>query len=112
MYKAVISLVRNFDIADSAKNKLLKVCNFGDHLAFLAHVFQRAIRGENKVVGKQRKKKAADKEADSVKEFNKLVRKKKPETVVPSTVQPPELIYVTQLYAAYNTTGNGLNICG
>ena len=25
-------------------------------------------------------------------------------------MQPPELIYVTQLYAAYNTTGNGLNI--
>lgn len=110
MYEAVIYLVKNCDIPDSAKDKLLKVYNSGDHLAFLAHVFQRAIRGENKVVSKQRKKKAADKEADSVKEFNKLVRKKKPETVVPATVQPPELTYVTQLYAAYSTTGNGLNI--
>ena len=110
MYEAVIYLVKNCDIPDSAKDKLLKVYNSGDHLAYLAHVFQRAIRGENKVVSKQRKKKAADKEADSVKEFNKLVRKKKPETVVPATVQPPELTYVTQLYAAYNTTGNGLNI--
>ena len=110
MYEAVIDLVKNCDISESAKNKLLKVYNSGDHLAFLAHVFQRAIRGENKVVSKQRKKKAADKEADSVREFNKLVRKKKPETHVPPTVQPPELKYVTQLYAAYNTTGEDLKI--
>lgn len=110
MYEAVIILVRNCDIPDSAKDKLLKEYNSGDHLAFLVHVFQRAIRGENKVVSKQRKKKAADNDVDSVKEFNKLVRKKKPETVVPATVQPPELTYVTQLYSAYITTGNGPNI--
>lgn len=66
--------------------------------------------GENKVVSKQRKKKAADRDAKSVREFDRLVRKKKPETHVPEKVQLPELIYVTQLYAAYNTAGPGLNI--
>lgn len=37
-------------------------------------------------------------------------KEKYSETHVPKKVQPPELMYVTQLYGAYNTTGLGLNI--
>lgn len=110
MYESVVKLVKDCDISDSAKEKLLKIYESGDYRSFLAHVFQRAIRGENKVVSKRRKRKAADIEDDSIKEFNKLVRKKKPETHVPATVQPPEMTYVSQLFAAYNTTGKGLHI--
>jgi len=65
---------------------------------------------ELEVISKQRKKKAADRDAKSVREFDRLVRKKKPEAHVPEKVRTPELIYVTQLYEAYNTTGPGLNI--
>ena len=104
MYEAVVSLVTNCeDVSETAKKALLKVYNSGEKLEFLARVFQRAVRGENKVVSKRRKKKAADTDADSVTEFNTLVRKKKPRVKVPKKVQPPELNYVTQLYLAYKS---------
>ena len=104
MYEAVVALVKDCeDVSDTAKKALLKVYNSGEKLEFLARVFQRAVRGENKVVSKSRKKKAADTDADSVTEFNTLVRKKKPRVKVPKKVQPPELNYVTQLYLAYQS---------
>ena len=104
MYEAVVSLVTNCeDVSETAQKALLKVYNSGEKLEFLARVFQRAVRGENKVVSKRRKKKAADTDADSVTEFNTLVRKKKPRVKVPKKVQPPELNYVTQLYLAYKS---------
>lgn len=110
MYEALIKLVNNCDLSDTAKKRLLKVFELGDSLEFLARVFQRSVLGDNKVKSKQRKKKASAKESESVTEFNDLVRKKKPKTTVPKEVQPPELTYVTQLYAAYNTTAEGLHI--
>ncbi|MBQ9327924.1 MAG: hypothetical protein IJ225_05255 [Solobacterium sp.] len=104
MYEAVVDIVKNCeDVSDTAKKALLKVYRSGEKLEFLARVFQRAVRGENKVVSKSRKKKAADTDADSVTEFNKLVRKRKPRVKVPKKVQPPELNYVTQLYLAYHS---------
>lgn len=110
MYEAVIDLVNQCDIGDTAKKRLMKVYNSGKRLEFLARVFQRAVLGDNKVVSKQRRKKASSAESESVQEFNNLVRKKKPDTVVPDEVQPPELKYVSQLYAAYSSTGTDIHV--
>ena len=54
------------------------------------------------LIKKQLNLSAADKEADSVMEFDKLVRRKKPEAKVPKRVQQTEIKYVMQLYAAYS----------
>jgi hypothetical protein len=54
MYEAVVGLVTNCeDVSETAKKALLKVYNSGEKLEFLARVFQRAVRGENKVVSKR-----------------------------------------------------------
>ena len=110
MFEAIVDLVQTCEISAAAKKSLMKHYDAGEKMEFFARVLQRCVRGENKVVTKSRKKKASDKEAESVKEFSKLVRKKKPKTVVPKKVQPPEMTYVLQLYAAYNTTKAGLNV--
>ena len=110
MYEALIALVTDCEISDTKKKSLLKYYHSGERLEFLARVFQRAALGDNKVTSTKRKRKAADSDNESVKEFNSLVRKKKPQTVVPKTVQPDELTYVLQLYAAYkNATGKSIS---
>lgn len=102
MFEAMVQLVKECDIPDSKKKGLLKV--YADHkpYEFLARVFQRAIFGNNKVTSSRARTKAADKDNESVAEFDKLVRRKKPATNVPKRVQPPELKYVMQLYAVYS----------
>ena len=102
MYEAVITLVKECEISDSKKKSLLKYYKGTGSYEFLARVFQRAVLGDNKVMSSKKRKKAADKEADSVMEFDKLVRRKKPEAKVPKRVQQTEIKYVMQLYAAYS----------
>ena len=102
MYEAVITLVKECEISDSKKKALLKYYKGMGSYEFLARVFQRAVLGDNKVTSSKKRKKAADKEADSVMEFDKLVRRKKPEAKVPKRVQQTEIKYVMQLYAAYS----------
>lgn len=103
MYEAMLALVKECDnISDSKKNALLKYYSGLGSYEFLARVFQRAVLGDNKVASSKRRKKAADKEADSVVEFDKLVRRKKPEAKVPKRVQQTEIKYVMQLYATYS----------
>ena len=102
MYEAVITLVKECEISDSKKKALLKYYKGTGSYEFLARVFQRAVLGDNKVTSSKKRKKAADKEADSVMEFDKLVRRKKPEAKVPKRVQQTEIKYVMQLYAAYS----------
>lgn len=103
MYEAMLALVKECDnISDSKKKALLKYYSGLGSYEFLARVFQRAVLGDNKVASSKRRKKAADKEADSVVEFDKLVRRKKPEAKVPKRVQQTEIKYVMQLYAAYS----------
>lgn len=111
MYEAMVNLVSSCDISDSKKKGLLKYYNSGAKLEFLVRVFQRAVLGNNKVTSAKRKKKAADSENDSLDEFNNLVRKKKPKTVVPESIQPVELTYVEELYAAYGKTCGVSDIC-
>ena len=103
MYEAMLALVKECDnISDSKKKALLKYYSGLGSYEFLARVFQRAVLGDNKVASSKRRKKAADKEADSVVEFDKLVRRKKPEAKVPKRVQQTDIKYVMQLYAAYS----------
>jgi len=103
MYEAMVMLVNECDnISDSKRKALLKYYTGLGSYEFLARVFQRAVLGNNKVVSSKKRKKAADKEADSVAEFDKLVRRKKPKAKVPKQVQQPEIKYVMQLYAAYS----------
>ena len=49
----------------------------------------------------KKKKKAADRDNESVDEFERLVRRK-PEAKVPKRIQHPEIKYVMQLYSAYS----------
>lgn len=103
MYEAMVALVKDCDnISESKKKALLKYYIGLGSYEFLARVFQRAVLGYNKVTSSKRRKKAADKEADSVVEFDKLVRRKKPEPKVPKRIQQTEIKYVMQLYAAYS----------
>lgn len=102
MYEAMVMLVRECNISDSKKKALLKYYKGLGSYEFLARVFQRAVLGDNKVVSSKRKRKAADTSADSVVEFEKLVRRKKPVPKVPKRVQQDEIKYVMQLYAAYS----------
>ena len=102
-FKAAISDAKECDnISDSKRKALLKYYTGLGSYEFLARVFQRAVLGNNKVTSAKKRKKAADKEADSVVEFDKLVRRKKPKAKVPKRVQQPEIKYVMQLYAAYS----------
>lgn len=102
MYEAMVALVEECDISDSKKKSLLKYYTGLGSYEFLARVFQRAVLGNNKVTSSKNRKKAADTSVDSVVEFDKLVRRKKPEVAVPTQVQQPEIKYVMQLYAAYS----------
>lgn len=103
MYEAMVALVKECDnITDSKRKALLKYYKGLGSYEFLARVFQRAVLGNNKVTSSKKRKKAADKDADSVVEFDKLVRRKKPKAKVPKRVQQPEIKYVMQLYAAYS----------
>ena len=103
MYEAMVVLVEESgNISDSKKKALLKHYHGLGSYEFLARVFQQAVLGDNKVTSSKNRKKAADKDADSVAEFDKLVRRKKPEVKVPKRVQQPEIKYVMQLYAAYS----------
>ncbi len=103
MYEAMVVLVNQCDnISDSKKKALLKHYTGLGSYEFLARVFQRAVLGDNKVASSKRRKKAADKEADSVAEFDRLIRRKKPEVKVPKRVQQTEINFVMQLYAAYS----------
>lgn len=103
MFEAMVGLVQECDnLSDTKKKALLKYYTGYDSYEFLARVFQRALLENNKVAPSKKKKKASDKEADSVAEFEKLVRRKKPVAKVPKQVQPTEIKYVMQLYAAYS----------
>lgn len=98
MFEAMIALINECDnISDSKKKLLLKYCTGPDSYEFLARVFQRAVLGDNKVVSPKKRKKASDKEVDSVAEFDRLVRRKKPEARVPKQIQKSEIKYVMQL---------------
>ena len=110
MYEAMVALVKECDnIRETKRKALLKYYTGLGSYEFLARVFQRAILGNNKVTSTKKRKKAADKEADSVVEFDKLVRHKKPNAKVPKRVQQPEIKYVMQLYAAYSeATGQSI----
>lgn len=103
MFEAMVNLVKECDnLSDAKKKTLLKYYTGYKSYEFLARVFQRALLENNKVTPSKKKKKAADTEADSVAEFDRLVRRKKPKAVVPEQVQPTEINYVMQLYAAYS----------
>ena len=98
MFEAMVALINECDnISDSKKKLLLKYCTGPDSYEFLARVFQRAVLGDNKVVSPKKRKKASDKEVDSVAEFDRLVRRKKPEARVPKQIQKSEIKYVMQL---------------
>lgn len=110
MYEAMVVLVKECDnISEAKKKALLKYYTGLGSYEFLARVFQRAVLGNNKVTSSKKRKKADDTSADSVVEFDKLVRRKKPEAKVPKRVQQTEIKYVMQLYAAYsNATGKSI----
>lgn len=110
MFEAMVSLVKECNnISDRKKTTLLKFYNGYESYEFLARVFQRALLENNKVTPSKKKKKAADTETDSVAEFDRLVRRKKPQVKVPERVQQTEIKYVMQLYAAYeNATGKSV----
>ena len=103
MYEAMVSLVEECEnVPDSKKMVLLKYYKGPGSYEFLARVFQRALLGDNKVASSKSRNKAADKDTAAVKEFDALVRRKKPLAKVPRRIQKPEIPYVMQLYAAYS----------
>lgn len=104
MLDAMVELVNNCDLKPTAKKRLMKYYEDGAIGEFLARVFQRALLGDNKVAPSKKKKSASDKQSDSLDEFNGVIRGKltKPQAVVPATIQPDELGYVSELYAAYS----------
>ena len=104
MLDAMVELVNNCDLKLTAKKRLMKYYEEGAIGEFLARVFQRALLGNNKVAPSKKKKSASDKQSDSLDEFNGVIRGKlaKPQAVVPTTIQPDELGYVSELYAAYS----------
>lgn len=104
MLDAMVELVDNCDLRPAAKKRLKKYYEEGAIGEFLARVFQRALLGDNKVAPSKKKKSAADKQSESLDEFNGIIRGKlvKPQTMVPATIQPDELGYVSELYAAYS----------
>ena len=103
MYEAIVALVEESDnISDSKKKALLKHFTGLGSYEFLARVFQRATLGDNKVASSKKRKKAADKATDSIEEFDRLVRRKKPKVKIPKRIQQSEIKYVMQLYAAYS----------
>lgn len=109
MFEAVVTLVKESDLSDSKKKALLKYYHGLDSYEFLARVFQRAVLGDNKVASSKKRKKADDKEAESIMEFDRLVRRKKPKAKVPQRIQHTEIKYVMQLYAVYSdATGHSI----
>lgn len=113
MLEAMVELVQSCsNLPQSARNKILKCHTSKKYPEFLARTFQRALLADNKVSSPNRKKKASDKNSESLDEFDKLVylRRRKPKAVVPASVQPQELGYVSQLYEAYATTAPDVNI--
>lgn len=111
MYDALADLVQSCDVPPKKKEKWLKLHGNGEDGAFLACVFQYAVLQKNKVSPGKKQKKASDPESESLDEFRALVGKKlkKPKAVVPKTVQPEELGYVKELYAAYENA-SGVNV--
>ena len=104
MLEAMVDLVQSCsNLPTTVRTKILKCHTLKKYAEFLARTFQRALLADNKVAAPKRKKKASDKDSESLDEFDRLVirRRKKPKTKVPETVQPQELGYVSQLYAAY-----------
>lgn len=107
MLDAVLELVENCDLRASAKKRLKKYYESGNIGEFLARVFQRALLGNNNVASSKQKKSAADKQSESLDEFNGILRARtKPETIVPATIQKREIGYVTELYDAYRDAYN------
>ena len=103
MFDALAELVDFCDIPLKKKNKWLKLHDDGDDIRFLAGVFQFAVQQKNRVASGKKQKKASDPNSEAADEFKSLVGKKlkKPRAIVPETVQPEELGYVKELYAAY-----------
>lgn len=104
MLDEMVELVNNCDLKQASKNRLMKYYENGAIGEFLARVFQRALLGDNKVAPSKKKKSASDKQSESLDEFNGIIKSKliKPKAVVPTTIQPDELGYVSELYAAYS----------
>ena len=103
MFDALAALVQSCDIKQNKKTKWLKLHEQGKNGAFLANVFQFAVLQKNKVSSSKKQKKASDPKSEAADEFRSLVgnKLKKPKAIVPETVQPEELGYVKELYAAY-----------
>lgn len=104
MLDAMLELVDNCDLKPIAKKRLKEYYESGAIGEFLARVFQRALLGNNKVASPKKRKSASDPQSDSLDEFNGIIRKRyaKPKTVVPEMIQPDELGYVREMYAAYS----------
>lgn len=103
MLDAMVELVDACDLKPTAKKRLRKYYEDGNIGEFLARVFQRALLGNNKVASDRRRKSASDKKIESLDEFNGMISTKleKPQTVVPDQIQPGEMGYVSEMYAAY-----------
>lgn len=111
MFDALAELVGSCDIPLKKKNKWLKLHADGNDIEFLANVFQFAVQQKNKVSSGKKQKKASDPKSEAAEEFRSLVgnKLKKPKAIVPETVQPEELGYVKELYAAYKDA-TGINV--
>lgn len=104
MLDEMLELLENCDLKPTAKKRLKKYYEDGQVGEFLARLFQRALLGNNKVASSKKKKSASDNHSESLEEFNGIIKGKlvKPQTVVPDKIQPEELGYVSELYAAYS----------
>lgn len=102
MFHEMVQLIKNCEITDYGKKKILKHYEKKEYAEFLAKAFQRALLGENHVANPKKKISASDEDVEAEDEFDAKVRKKKPVAVVPKRIHGEEMAYVNQIYLAYS----------
>lgn len=101
MHIAMNNLIRQSNLADSQKTKLLKIYDDGDMAEFLGRAFLYAVVGDNKIKDAEVKITPID---DDIRNFKELIKKnyKKPERISPpDEIEDHELGYINELYLVY-----------
>lgn len=112
MLAEMADLIQNSNLTGTKKKKLLKLYENKQYGEFLAFTFQMALLGKNNISPDKTPVAASDQNSPSLNEFRELIQEKyiKPRTVVPTEIQPEEMGYVKELYAAYaDASGEEVN---
>lgn len=101
MYSEMVKLVRESDLAQDAKDELLRLYSDGDRPEFLGRALLFALAGDNRAEDAQ----STDDDTDEdIVKFKNLIKKKypKPKTITPpAKIEVEEVPYVRELYRVY-----------